>query len=383
MNQKGVALPTSSMATRQAKRENLQQKQILVPELCDIHPFPASFWRKAVCIPAILYRTSSLLLAEELRCLISVESKVGVTKLQDDFCFSELEFGFSTKPVDATPRCADSDESSTENEQSAVNVDNAGSDYNVNGIDDSADANAEFVKDRKPEDLIKTSQLIRNGVLKHDLHSTIGGAAVKNNKDSIDVESQDNVVDVQNKANIVLNNAAKCNRGNRKSENGDVEQANCDKNNTLLIDSNTNDITVARPCPDIEIDFDVDNDLSTFIGPSPCVILQALTMSNASDFFNLERLETIGDSFLKFAITIHLYCTYTGIHEGKLSYLRSKQVSNFNLYRLGKLKNFPSYIIASKFEPTENWLPPGYILLNAQAAAQANAKEEKENPTKR
>ena len=107
---------------------------------------------------------------------------------------------------------------------------------------------------------------------------------------------------------------------------------------------------------------DDDIDLENFIGPSPCLILQTLTMSNANDFFNLERLETIGDSFLKFAITVYLYCTYPGIHEGKLSYLRSKQVSNYNLYRLGKKTGFPECMVASKFEPSENWLPPGYVI---------------------
>ena len=71
MNQKGVALPTSSAETKRARRENLQQKQILVPELCDVHVFPASLWRKTVCLPAILYRTNSLLLADELRRRIS------------------------------------------------------------------------------------------------------------------------------------------------------------------------------------------------------------------------------------------------------------------------------------------------------------------------
>ena len=107
---------------------------------------------------------------------------------------------------------------------------------------------------------------------------------------------------------------------------------------------------------------DEEVDLERFIGPSPCLILQTLTMSNANDFFNLERLETIGDSFLKFAITVYLYCSYPGIHEGKLSYLRSKQVSNYNLYRLGKKTGFPECMVASKFEPSENWLPPGYVI---------------------
>lgn len=64
-------------------------------------------------------------------------------------------------------------------------------------------------------------------------------------------------------------------------------------------------------------------------GPSPSLLLQALTMSNANDGINLERLETIGDSFLKFAITTYLYCTYDAVHEGKLSHLRSKQVLFF------------------------------------------------------
>lgn len=35
------------------------------------------------------------------------------------------------------------------------------------------------------------------------------------------------------------------------------------------------------------------------LGPDPSLILQALTMSNSSDGINLERLETVGDSFLK------------------------------------------------------------------------------------
>ena len=85
--------------------------------------------------------------------------------------------------------------------------------------------------------------------------------------------------------------------------------------------------------PEPNIKFDHDVDIDSFVGPSPCTILQTITMSNANDFFNLERLETIGDSFLKLSITVYLYCTYPGIHEGKLSYLRSKQVSNYNLYR--------------------------------------------------
>lgn len=108
--------------------------------------------------------------------------------------------------------------------------------------------------------------------------------------------------------------------------------------------------------------FDEQPDLETHAGPSPSILLQALTMSNANDGVNLERLETIGDSYLKYAITNYLYCTYTQKHEGKLSYLRSKQVSNLNLYRLGKRKGLGECMVATKFEPHDNWLPPGYFV---------------------
>lgn len=109
-------------------------------------------------------------------------------------------------------------------------------------------------------------------------------------------------------------------------------------------------------------------------GPSPSIILQALTMSNANDGINLERLETIGDSFLKYAITTYLYITYENVHEGKLSHLRSKQVANLNLYRLGRRKRLGEYMIATKFEPHDNWLPPCYYVPKELEKALIEAK---------
>jgi len=77
MNRKGVILPTSSDATKKAKRDNLSQKQILVPELCYIHLFPASMWRKAVSLPCILYRINALLLADEIRTIVAKDISLG------------------------------------------------------------------------------------------------------------------------------------------------------------------------------------------------------------------------------------------------------------------------------------------------------------------
>ena len=60
--------------------------------------------------------------------------------------------------------------------------------------------------------------------------------------------------------------------------------------------------------------------------PGPAMILQSLTLLAAGDFINMERLETIGDSFLKFAVTVDLYLRYPDSHEGHLSALRSEIV---------------------------------------------------------
>lgn len=99
VNRKGVALPTTSEEKKRAKRENLKQKQILIPELCDIHPFPATLWRKAVCLPCILHRINALLLADEVRRIVATEIGVGSIELKEDFNWQPLNFGWSLADV--------------------------------------------------------------------------------------------------------------------------------------------------------------------------------------------------------------------------------------------------------------------------------------------
>lgn len=101
VNRKGVALPTSSEETKRAKRENLEQKQILVPELCTIHPFSASLWRAAVCLPCILYRINALLLADEIRIEVSRDIALGTDEPIEmaGFEWPVLDFGWSLADV--------------------------------------------------------------------------------------------------------------------------------------------------------------------------------------------------------------------------------------------------------------------------------------------
>ncbi|KAM3179982.1 hypothetical protein ACTXT7_017197 [Hymenolepis weldensis] len=104
------------------------------------------------------------------------------------------------------------------------------------------------------------------------------------------------------------------------------------------------------------------------------MILQSLTLLAAGDFINMERLETIGDSFLKFAVTTYLYLKYPDAQEGNLSSFRSHIVENSNLYRLGCEKKLPGRIVGAAFEPQENWLPPCYVCNGDSASAEESSK---------
>ena len=117
------------------------------------------------------------------------------------------------------------------------------------------------------------------------------------------------------------------------------------------------------------------------VGPTPDQILQTLTLSKSSDGFNLERLEMLGDCFLKYAVTCYLYCKYEHQHEGQLSFLRSKKVSNRNLFRLGVYNDIPGRMVAEQFMQNDtggNWLPPGYFNKD-QAALDESDESDDEN----
>ena len=49
----------------------------------------------------------------------------------------------------------------------------------------------------------------------------------------------------------------------------------------------------------------------------------------------MERLELLGDSVLKYAVSCHLFLKYPKKHEGQLSARRSWAVCNSTLHKLG------------------------------------------------
>ncbi|KAL3190963.1 hypothetical protein MRX96_019205 [Rhipicephalus microplus] len=187
--------------------------ELRVPELCDVHPVPASIWRKAVCLPTIVYRLNQLLVMEELRASIATATGIGVETFRG--CWPSVDF------------------------QSAVS----------------------------------------------------GSATISFAPAPDKVELATSFVDMATRRRY--------------------------------------------GCP-------------------------AVTSAKAADAFDLERLEVLGDSFFKFAVTIDLFCGSTSAQEGLLTQARSRIICNRNLHKLGSKMHVGSMIAQEQFEPLRNWLPPGY-----------------------
>uniref|UniRef100_A0A672QYG8 ribonuclease III n=1 Tax=Sinocyclocheilus grahami TaxID=75366 RepID=A0A672QYG8_SINGR len=374
LNQKGKALPLSSAEKRKAKWE------IIIPELklCAIHPIPASLWRKAVCLPSILYRLHCLLTAEELRSQTAIDAGVGAQTLPPDFRYPNLDFGWkksidSKSFISCPSACMEDDDHckhgtssdsdhtaqegcSTELETHPVlpvtdlqtpNKDKSDCvcSRNLNGTRSNSD------NDNLPHrrDICQCSQL---GPLESDLSTqTTTSVPVR---PSLAGEPQPQPSDECTPGR----NSDLCDGHVKKPTSNCCPKPEMATSTTAPseVSSEVSDVTSTLACTGPAWDS------PKTLGPNPGLILQALTLSNASDGFNLERLEMLGDSFLKHAITTYLFCTYPDAHEGRLSYMRSKKVSNCNLYRLGKKKGLPSRMVVSIFDPPVNWLPPGYVV---------------------
>lgn len=74
-------------------------------------------------------------------------------------------------------------------------------------------------------------------------------------------------------------------------------------------------------------------------------MLEAITTLRCCETFSMERLELLGDSVLKYAISYDLFLRYPTKHEGQLSARRVQAVCNSALHKLGincKLQVFAS-----------------------------------------
>ncbi|KAH7859943.1 hypothetical protein Vadar_007343 [Vaccinium darrowii] len=82
-------------------------------------------------------------------------------------------------------------------------------------------------------------------------------------------------------------------------------------------------------------------------------VLEALTTEKCNEWFSLERLEVLGDAFLKFAVGRHLFLLHDTLDEGQLTRKRSNLVSNSNLCKLATKSKLQVYIRDQSFDPRQ------------------------------
>ncbi|KAG6760040.1 hypothetical protein POTOM_036539 [Populus tomentosa] len=87
-------------------------------------------------------------------------------------------------------------------------------------------------------------------------------------------------------------------------------------------------------------------------------VLEAITTKKCQEKFHLESLETLGDSFLKYAASQQLFKLYQNHHEGLLSKKKEKIISNAALCRRGCDCKLPGFIRNEVFDP-KLWMVPG------------------------
>ncbi|KAL6578542.1 Dicer dimerization domain [Orobanche minor] len=91
---------------------------------------------------------------------------------------------------------------------------------------------------------------------------------------------------------------------------------------------------------------------------SSSLILEAITTQRCCESFSMERLELLGDSVLKYAISCHLYLKYPKKHEGQLTSSRSRIICNSTLHKLGTNCKLQEYVRDCAFDP-RRWTAPG------------------------
>ncbi|XP_076220926.1 endoribonuclease Dcr-2 isoform X2 [Nomia melanderi] len=282
---------------RKRMEMNEDLKEHLVPEFCTIVKFPALYWLKATMLPSILHRISQLLIAEDLRRLVSEEANLVVEYNVNHW--PPLEIREEEIDILEPPKKVICNED-VENLQSEPVL--SGPEIDVLNTDA---YHYPWTKDEEPPELFRKIEDIRMIDIEHYCQFMTSGCD----------------------EDVYTTNIRKFTFMDRPSV----------------------------PVRELKI-LSVENSG----GPSPVQITYALTSKLGNDAFDLERLETLGDSCLKFVVSLFLYTFFPNYNEGPLTALKGKLIGNRNLYYCGKKKCIPGRMKVDDFVPLSNFIPPAY-----------------------
>ncbi|XP_046670478.1 endoribonuclease Dicer-like isoform X1 [Homalodisca vitripennis] len=292
--------------TKQLKRKNKEENEDfevwLIPEYCVVYPLSGKYWVKAMMLPSALHRISQLCLTEELRCQLVSETGIGEVHLPSGRNWDKLAQDINCQVEELLP--------DTQQALTSLNIFSKNSNslkneqYKVWGNEEEPMDIERCMDTATLFDVLNYGKFIKKPLL---------GLATKN----VDEAARHKLTSMD-----------------KRPVSRFVEPPPLQ-----MLQRNTKGL-----------------------GPQQVHLLQALTAAVANDIMNCERLETLGDSFLKFAISLTLFENKPDWPEGHLTYVKSKIVGNKNLFYCGTKKRLGSLLEVHRFSPKEDWVPPGFCV---------------------
>lgn len=295
------------------KRDKVYEEmpEYLIPELVVKQEFPADLWIQSNFLPTILYRITYILQLEELRCKISREAGLGREAIKqnplqlDEYLLNyvpNIEDESSENVTTVTPPL----------DETFINLPSSLMQYNKDYAAKVLEAEYPWGDIEEPKDI------------ERDLNVT-----------AMDIEYYENFI-----------------------------SQGVDRNKVAIMESperrNHKQLAITYHENFIERSIKLLDKPFTQEGPDLSEMYRALTAAKANDIVNLERLETLGDSFLKLISSVYISLRFPSYDEGRATTLKGRLVSNKNLYYLAKRKNLSGIMKFKELSPKEEWLPPAF-----------------------
>ena len=356
----GKSPEDASVAREKSRRTEIH----LMPELCAVLPFSTPAWRLMRCLPTIVYRLSTLLLAEELRCRIQAETGVGCEHWPAEMPVPELGTGDSVgedrislgvvRKPDALEKSVsdlrfhDLDIGDCMGEErlhkaSQGYVGTAGA--LDESVSDRQDQNGSDHMDTPPPDKLPSSDKLPPPPNKpppppDQLKSPLDQLPPSPNKLPPPPDQLKPPLDQLPPSPDQLKPPL-----DQLPPPPDQLKPPRDK---LPPSPSPDQYTLPSPTSDSEI------------GPCLALILRALTAKSAGSCFHSERLEVLGDVLLKLEVGLEMFLVYLEKDESALSVFRGHFVSNNMLSKQGRRLGLPGFLFNYLPDIAKNTTPPGF-----------------------
>ncbi|KAF2900394.1 hypothetical protein ILUMI_05788 [Ignelater luminosus] len=306
--------PRHTGGKRSKERSYEEMEEHLIPELCIKQDFPSQLWIQANLLPSIFYRLYGLLQAEELRRTIAFESGLGIVEISINESWLPLSLDKHLLKIDELPKS----------------------------------------KPRKKEDDEPGSVIasLPNNVIQQ----LVQDFACKKLESEFPWQEKDEPVDIERSLDVTLMDI-------QYYENFISQRVSVTERLRKHEVWNKTDYPAITFNQEFQHkDINLLKQRKCYKGPELAEIFRALTAARCNDVINLERLETLGDSFLKLSTSLFILLRFPKYNEGKATTLKGQLISNKNLYYIGFAKKLAGYLRNSDFEPTCDWKPPGFCV---------------------